>query len=548
MVPPQSLAGRRGGRGGCGALVVTTVVAVLYADRQRYFATAQKKANDEITRLAERADEQRRNADQARADAVADSYRALVGETQAAASCPSHGLARHGLGQSPASGRHGRPSGTSLACAARPSPVWRLDLREVLRLEGQTQGVFGLDFSPDGKTLASTDYEGHVCVWELSDGRPLQQITDPAASATGWWTESAPLPFVRFRPGGNVLAYTNWSRRVEFLNWKAQTSVLPLCRDAQPRELAFDRKGELLGVSWADGVIGLYEAGTGTLRRLVATRAPTTDGSYMPLALSPDGAARSSWPGPCSAGLHSRHSGRASRDRAHAALIRSLTFSPDGKRLVSASEDRTAKLWDVRGGEEVLSFQGHTSSLTSIAFSPDGELVATSSDDQTVRLWAARGGQPLQTVHPGGTPLAVAFGPDGRRLAVGCAASVVVYQLAERLGRQLPSDAPLYHGAGGSPRKPLVAAASRQSVVSLEDLVTGEEIRTWSFAGLLGRLAFSPHGRVLAVAPFAPNPAYQPFGNHDVYLLDTETGNSQKLVLGDVGQAVAFDAGAGYWL
>ena len=56
-------------------LLVTTVVAVLYADRQRYFATAQKKANEEITRLAARADEQRRKADQARADAVADSYR-----------------------------------------------------------------------------------------------------------------------------------------------------------------------------------------------------------------------------------------------------------------------------------------------------------------------------------------------------------------------------------------------------------------------------------------------------------------------------------------
>jgi WD40 repeat protein len=226
----------------------------------------------------------------------------------------------------------------------------------------------------------------------------------------------------------------------------------------------------------------------------------------------------------------------------HAALIRSLAFSPDGKRLVSASEDRTAKLWDVHDGKEVLSFQGHTSSLTSVAFSPDGELVATSSDDQTVRLWAARSGQPLQSVHPGGTPFAVAFGPDGHRLAAGCAGSVVVYQLAERLGRQLPGHRLITMALAVHPRKPLVASASRQSAVSLEDLVTGQELHTWNFAGLLGRLAFSPDGRMLAVAPYAVDPTYQAGGNKDVYLVDTENGKTRKLVLGDVSAAVAFDS------
>ncbi len=107
----------------------------------------------------------------------------------------------------------------AVACLAE------LDVREVLRLEGQTQVVFGLDFSPDGKTLASADYDGHVCVWELSEGRQLRQITDPrTASAAHWWSNWAPLPFVRFRPGGGYLAYTTWGRRVEFLGWKDQKS------------------------------------------------------------------------------------------------------------------------------------------------------------------------------------------------------------------------------------------------------------------------------------------------------------------------------------
>ena len=259
------------------------------------------------------------------------------------------------------------------------------------------------------------------------------------------------------------MAYTTGAEAVEFLGWKDQKSALPLCRNAQPRELAFDRKGELLGISWGDGLVGLYEAATGAVRRLVATRAPATEGFYMPLALSPDGdllATRG--PGHAVQLYTVATVGEPRVLGRHAALVRSLAFSPDGKRLVSASEDRTAKLWDVHGGKEVLSFQGHTSSLTSVAFSPDGELVATSSDDQTLRLWAARSGQPLQSVHPGGTPVVVAFGPDGRRLAAGCAASVVVYELAERLGRQLPGHRLFTMALAVHPRKPLLASASRQ--------------------------------------------------------------------------------------
>ena len=204
------------------ALLVTTVVAVLDADRQRYFATAQKKSNEEITRLAARADEQRTKADQARADAVADSYRALVGETQALRLARPTGWRGTALGNLRRLAGMDTPQrdlvklrSEAVACLAE------LDVREVVRLEGNTQVVFGLDFSPDGKTLASADYGGHVCVWELSEGRQLRQITDPRpASAAHWWSNWAPLPFVRFRPGGGYLAYTTWSRRVEFLGWK----------------------------------------------------------------------------------------------------------------------------------------------------------------------------------------------------------------------------------------------------------------------------------------------------------------------------------------
>src|SRR5262249_54121455 len=83
-----------------------------------------------------------------------------------------------------------------------------------------------------------------------------------------------------------------------------------------------------------------------------------------------------------------------------------------------AGWDRTVKLWDVATGKELLAFREHTSNVYGVAFSPDGRRLATASDDHTVKLWEAETGQLLLNLrdhHSGVT--CVAFSPDGRRLA-----------------------------------------------------------------------------------------------------------------------------------
>jgi hypothetical protein len=77
--------------------------------------------------------------------------------------------------------------------------------------------------------------------------------------------------------------------------------------------------------------------------------------------------------------------------------VNAVTFSPDGNRIVTASEDTTVKVWDAQGGQELLTLKGHTSVVFSVAFSPDGKRLVTGSYDKTARVWDADRSQTRST-------------------------------------------------------------------------------------------------------------------------------------------------------
>jgi WD40 repeat protein len=97
-----------------------------------------------------------------------------------------------------------------------------------------------------------------------------------------------------------------------------------------------------------------------------------------------------------------------------------VAFSPDGKLILTGSDDCTACLWEASSGKELSHFQGHTGWVNSVAFSPDGKLILTGSFDGTARLWESSSGRELSCFQ-GHTDWVtnVSFSPDGS-LAVTC--------------------------------------------------------------------------------------------------------------------------------
>ena len=75
-----------------------------------------------------------------------------------------------------------------------------------------------------------------------------------------------------------------------------------------------------------------------------------------------------------------------------------MAFSPDGRRIVSGSYDKTVKVWDAATGQETLTLKGHSMAVTSVAFSPDGRRIVSGSEDGTVKVWDAATGQETLTL------------------------------------------------------------------------------------------------------------------------------------------------------
>ncbi len=99
----------------------------------------------------------------------------------------------------------------------------------------------------------------------------------------------------------------------------------------------------------------------------------------------------------------------------HDSRVRQVTFSSDGRRMLSASEDGTAKLWDIDTGQSILTLRQSTAMLGA-ALSSDGQSVATAGADGAARLWDAATGQLTAELPHAGPVISVSFDSAGRRL------------------------------------------------------------------------------------------------------------------------------------
>jgi eukaryotic-like serine/threonine-protein kinase len=310
------------------------------------------------------------------------------------------------------------PDGRRLASAGGEGPIRLWDARsgdELLVLRGHTAAVRRLAFSPDGHFLASVGSDGAVKLWDAFPPAAAEYERQALAGHDG------PVHAVAVSPDGTLVAAAGREPRITVWEWATGTVRYALAGHAGGVEgLAFSPDGRLLASAGRDRAVRLWDAATGREVRAFACPAWA-----RAVRFSPDGRRFAVAVGDREKSFGIRFFDTATGAEAGPPLdaefgeVVSLDYSPDGRHLAARMPGQYVPwvtLWEVNG----RFVRNWCIAGFGIAFSPDGRLLAaTGRGDGVLKVCEVDSGRELLDISDAARPYAVAFHPDGRRLATG---------------------------------------------------------------------------------------------------------------------------------
>jgi WD40 repeat protein/transcriptional regulator with XRE-family HTH domain len=433
-----------------------------------------------------------------------------------------------------------------------------------LTLRGHTDEVWGAVFSPDGTQVATASADGTARIWDATTGKELLIVK---SSGIVW--------HAMFSPDGKLLATAGQDGVAHIWDVRTRQKVLELVgHTADVFHIEFSPDGSLLATVSPDGTAKVWDAKTG---KVLLTLSQGDDAVPYWVAFRPDGSriavantrgSNEGWvsiwdvvTGEMLVALPDQN-----------AFVNSVSFSPDGGRILTTSDDQTIRVWDANNGENLQTFfgqtinvanavyspdgtrlasvigngqvsvvdaatgrqllrlAGHNSNIRTVAFSPDGMRIVTAGRDKTARIWSVGPSQEFLTLVNGPAILSqigakLAYSPDGTKLAVAYSdPTAKVWEVST--GKLLFSlsghtDEVIFIAYSSDDSR--IVTASRDGTAKVWDARTGKELLILEgHRNAVAGVAFSPDGSRLATASF----------DDTAKIWDAETGQEIRTLTG----------------
>jgi len=405
---------------------------------------------------------------------------------------------------------------------------------------GHSDDVNAVFFSPDGRQIISSDGKT-IKLWNAASGREIRSFTD----TSNWVTSIALSPDGKYivSSGGKIIKlwYLASGREIkDFIGHRGNVKAVAFSPNGR-QIVSCSHDWNPSDRSNIDNTIRIWDVASG--REIIIIESHSE--SVNSVAFSPDGIRIVSGSSDKTIKLWDASTGREIRTfSGHSESVNSVAFSPDGKFIVSGSgsffrsfydepENNTIKLWDAFTGHEIGTITGHQEGVNAVIFSPDGKQIISGSNDKTIKIFDASNGREIRTIsgHQGSVN-SIVFSPDGRQIASGSEDSTIkLWNVTTgREVRTLSGYQNKISSIAFSPNSRQVVSGLKDGTLKQWDITTGREIRSLTGHTFpVNSVAFSPDGRqIISGATDDTGKLWREQLESTVKLWDTNSGRERR--------------------